>query len=70
MASGQKGFLLSLQSSDRRDQTKMVFWVVTDGQPVCLVIDNELAVFFLPMSAFQQAEALSSWLTTYCSMLR
>ncbi|MBO9496260.1 DNA polymerase II [Thalassotalea sp. G20_0] len=58
MASGQKGFLLSRQSSDRRNQTEMVFWVVTDGQPVCLVIDNELAVFFLPTSAFQQAEAL------------
>ncbi|KEI72346.1 DNA polymerase II [Endozoicomonas elysicola] len=58
MASGQKGFLLSRQSSDRRNQTEMVFWLVTDDQPVCLVLEGEQPVFFVETAAFKQAEML------------
>ncbi len=58
MASGQKGFLLSRQSSDRRNQTEMLFWLVTDDQPVCLVIEGEQPVFFVETAAFKQAETL------------
>nr|MDT0251994.1 3'-5' exonuclease [Endozoicomonas sp.] len=58
MATGQKGFLLTRQSSDRRNCTEIVLWVVTDDQPVCLVIEGEQPVLFVETPALEQARKL------------
>lgn len=58
MVAEQKGFLLSRHSTDRRNHTEIVLWVVTDDQPACLVIEEQKPVIFVETVAFESTENL------------
>ncbi|WP_245662955.1 DNA polymerase II [Endozoicomonas arenosclerae] len=49
----QKGFLLSRHSHDKKGQTEIVLWVVTESGPVRLVIQGERPVCFVKTALFE-----------------
>lgn len=61
----RKGFLLSRHSQDRRGQTEVVLWVVTDDGPAKLVVEGERPVCFVVSSGFEplQSEFFRSYPT-------
>jgi len=54
----QQGFLLSRQVQDKGNDLQITLWLKTDEGAKKLVINNELAVFFVEQPQAKQAEAI------------
>ena len=60
-----KGFLLNRHSSDRRNQSEIELWLVSDDQPVCLLIEAQPSVFFIETAAVEAGAQLQSAQITF-----
>ncbi len=56
----KSGFLLTKQAQDQRHGIVITLWLATKSGPVKLLVENELAVFFIENSQVEQAKALLS----------
>jgi DNA polymerase-2 len=60
-----EGFILSRQFKDRQDGQELIFWLVTDGEPLQVVLPQQPSVFFIAESDLVETIKLLSDIKGY-----